>query len=71
MTVSGIFIRKGVNNMKEIAQYADYLFYLSLVGIVLAAYGAFAGGDLWLAPTQWLEVSMVIILYALYLKNSK
>lgn len=57
--------------MKELAKYADWLFYLSLVGIVLAAYGAFAASDLWLAPTQWLEVSMVIILYALYLKHGE
>jgi hypothetical protein len=57
--------------MKEVAKYADWLFYLSIVGVILAAYGAFAASDLWLAPTQWLEVSMVIILYALYLKHAE
>lgn len=57
--------------MKDFAKYADWLFYLSFVGIIMAAYGAFAGSDLWLAPTQWLEVSILIVLYALYLKHAK
>lgn len=57
--------------MKEIAKYADYLFYASFVGIILAIYGAFSGSDLWLASTQWLEVSMAVVLYALYLKHSE
>jgi hypothetical protein len=57
--------------MKEMAKYADYLFYLSFVSVIFAAYGAFSGSDLWLASTQWLAVTMVIILYALYLKSSK
>lgn len=57
--------------MKEIANYADYLFYLSLAGIVLAAYGAFAGSDVWLAPTQWIMVSVGLVVYALYLKHEQ
>lgn len=57
--------------MKELAKYADYLVYLSLVGLVLAIYGAFWGNDLWLAPTQWMLVSGVVVVYAVYLKNSK
>lgn len=57
--------------MKDLAKYADWLFYASFVPVVLAAYGAFAGSDLWLAPTQWLEVTMVIVLYALYLKHAE
>lgn len=57
--------------MKELAKYADYVFYLSAVGLILAAYGAFAGSDLWLAPTQWLEVSIVVVVYALYLKHGE
>lgn len=55
--------------MKELAKYADYVFYASFVGIILAAYGAFAGTDLWLAPTQWLIVSAATVVYALYLKH--
>jgi hypothetical protein len=57
--------------MKEFAKYADWVFYASFVGIILAAYGAFAGRDLWLAPTQWLEISMIFVLYALYLRHAK
>ena len=59
--------------MKDLAKYADYLFYVSLVGIILAAYGAFAGAeaDIWLAPTQWLVVSAVTVVYASYLKQIK
>lgn len=57
--------------MKEIAKYADWVFYLSFVGVLFAAYGAFAGSDLWLAPTQWLEVALVLVVYALYLKHAE
>jgi hypothetical protein len=57
--------------MKELAKYADWLLYLSLFGLVIAIYGAFWGNDLWLAPTQWMLVSGVIVTYAIYLKLSK
>jgi hypothetical protein len=56
--------------MKAFAKFADILFYVSLIGLVLAAYGAFSGTDLWLAPTQWVEVSMAVVIYALYLKHT-
>lgn len=57
--------------MKDFAKYGDVIFYFSFIPVVLATYGAFAASDLWLAPTQWLEVAMLIVLYALYLKHSK
>ena len=57
--------------MNTLSKYADYLVYLSLVGLVVAAYGAFWGNDLWLAPTQWMLVSGVIVTYAVYLKLSE
>lgn len=59
--------------MKEIAKYSDWLFYASLVGIIFAIYGAFAGdtNDLWLAPTQWVVVSAGMVIYAIYLKISE
>jgi hypothetical protein len=57
--------------MKEFSRYGDWVFYASALPLVLAAYGAFAGTDLWLAPTQWLEVAILVVLYALYLKQSK
>ena len=57
--------------MKELAKYADYLFILSFLGIVLAAYGAFIGSDLWLGSTQWLLVSVALVVYALYVKTGR
>jgi len=57
--------------MKELAKYADYLFALSFVGLLLAAYGAFAGSDIWLASSQWALVSVGAVVYATYLKVSK
>ncbi len=57
--------------MKEIAKYADYLVYLSLLGLILAAYGAFWGNDIWLAPTQWMLVSAGMVVYAIYLRLNK
>ncbi len=57
--------------MKELAKYADYLFVLSFLGLVLAAYGAFTGSDLWLASTQWLIISIGMVVYALYIKTAR
>jgi hypothetical protein len=56
--------------MKDFSKYSDWLVYLSLVGLVVAAYGAVWGNDLWLAPTQWMLVSGVVVTYAIYLKLS-
>lgn len=56
--------------MKEFNKYADWLFYASVVGLILAAYGAFSGSDLWLAPTQWILVSAAMVVYATHLKIS-
>jgi len=57
--------------MKELGNYADYIFYLSLVGVVLAVYSALTNSDLWLAPTQWVLVSVGMVVYAGYLKTMK
>ncbi|MDO8507468.1 MAG: hypothetical protein Q7S53_02775 [bacterium] len=57
--------------MKELAKYADYLFVLSFAGLVLAAYGAFTGSDIWLASSQWTTVSIGMVLYALYMKTGR
>ena len=57
--------------MKEVAKYSDWIFYASFLPVVFAAYSAFSGSDLWLASTQWLEVTMVLVLYALYLKHAE
>jgi hypothetical protein len=63
--------RKGGGEMKELSKYSIYLVYLSLVGIVLTIYGAFWGNDIWLAPTQWILISGVLVTYAIYLKINK
>jgi len=55
--------------MKEFKRFSNWLFYISLFCLVLAAYGAFAGSDLWLAPTQWLLVATAFVVYAIYLKQ--
>lgn len=44
------------------------LFLLSLVPLGLAAYGAFAANDIWLASTQWLLVALVLGVYSVYTK---
>jgi len=54
--------------MKELARYADYLFVLSFLPLMLAAYGVFTGSDIWLASTQWALVDIGMICYALYIK---
>lgn len=58
-----------IDLLKEISKYANWLFYTSFVGLIFAAYGAFAGYDIWLAPTQWMVVSLTVVAYALYLKH--
>jgi hypothetical protein len=57
--------------MKDFAKYADWVFYGASIPVIFAIYGAFAASDLWLAPTQWLEVSILIVLYSIFLKVSK
>lgn len=57
--------------MKQLANYADYIFYLSFAGIVLAAYSAYSGSDIWLASSQWALVSIGMVVYALYMKTVK
>lgn len=57
--------------MKELAKYADYLFVLSFLALVLAAYGAFTGSDIWLASSQWATVAIGMVVYALYVKTGR
>lgn len=42
---------------------------LSKVAVLLAVYGAFTKNDLWLAPTQWLLVAIILMVYAIYTKG--
>ena len=41
----------------------------SVISVVLSAIG-FAGGDIWLASTQWLLVAAVLALFGIYIKMS-
>lgn len=45
---------------------ANLLFNLSVVCVVLALVGSF-GADLWLASTQWILVSLVLVSWAIYI----
>jgi len=45
---------------------AKMLFYASIVCVVLAFIGS-VGVDLWLASTQWVLVSVLLALWAVYL----
>jgi len=56
--------------MKQFSQYADYLFYLSIVALILAAV-SYLWQDIWLASTQWMVVSVVFAVYAIYLQLAK
>ena len=40
---------------------------VALIGVVLSGFG-YLGLDIWLASTQWLLVSAVLVLFAIYLK---
>lgn len=42
------------------------LIITSKMALVLAAYGALTQIDIWLAPTQWLLVAVILGVYALY-----
>lgn len=55
--------------MKEtLKMLADVLMVLSVFGVVLAAWGAFVS-DIWLAPTQWMLVAILLASYSIYLKH--
>lgn len=49
---------------------ADFLVILSVGAIVMAGIGS-VGSDVWLASTQWLLVSTILMLYAIYIHLKK
>jgi len=49
-------------------KYSQYLIGLSVIAGILAIVGAF-GNDIWLASTQWMEVSILLAIYAIYSKS--
>lgn len=42
------------------------LLIASKLAVVLAAFGAFTKTDIWLAPTQWLLVAILLAVWAVY-----
>jgi len=55
--------------MKELKKFSQVLLYIGIMTAVFATYGAFWGNDLWLAPTQWLLLTTVLLLFSLHLKT--
>lgn len=43
----------------------------SKAALILAAWGAFSQRDIWLAPTQWLLVAILLGVYAIYHRGPK
>lgn len=52
---------------KTAQEISKYMIWGSFVSIVFSAVG-WLGPDVWLASTQWLLVSAVLALFAIYLK---
>ena len=52
---------------KSKAMFSKWFFYLSVVAVLLSGAG-WLGADIWLASTQWLLVSAVLVLFGIYLK---
>lgn len=42
---------------------------LSAIAAVFAGWGAFMQKDIWLAPTQWMLVAILLAVYGIYLKD--
>lgn len=42
------------------------LVIFSKLALLLAVYGAVSQNDIWLAPTQWMLVAILLVVYALY-----
>ena len=54
---------------KEQMKKLSMLFMVgSKVTTLLAVYGAFTKTDIWLAPTQWLLVGILLAVWAVYAK---
>ena len=53
--------------MGDFGFLSKILIVFSVICIILAALGAFAG-DIWLASTQWLLVAVVLAAFGVYVK---
>jgi hypothetical protein len=54
-------------NKGKKANLSKYLMWGAFLAVVLAA-EAWIGPDIWLAATQWLLVSLVLVAFAIYLR---
>jgi len=55
--------------INQLRPYAPLLILLSFVAVVLAAWGAYNGGDIWLNSMTWLIVASTLGVWAVYLKK--
>ena len=56
--------------MKEEAKKMSEIFVvLSAFAAVFAGWGALMQKDIWLAPTQWMLVAILLAVYSIYLKK--
>lgn len=53
---------------QSLKQVAQVLVGLSGVATILAIIGASTQTDIWLAPTQWLEVAILLAAFGIYLR---
>ena len=52
---------------KKKANLSKYLAWGAVLAVLLAAEG-WVGPDIWLASTQWLLVTLVLVAFSIYLK---
>ncbi len=54
--------------MSEMKKMSLPFIIASKLSTLLAVYGAFTKNDLWLAPTQWLLIAILLAVWAVYAK---
>lgn len=59
----------GFAGKKNKENLSKYLLYGAIVAVLMAIVG-WMGRDIWLASTQWLLISAVLVLFGIYLKMS-
>lgn len=57
-----------MTEVKEMKKLSFPSFLLSKAAVLLAVYGAATGNDIWLAPTQWMLVAILLGVWAIYTK---
>ena len=54
--------------MEKMKKMSMPMVVLSKLALLVAIYGALSQSDLWLAPTQWMLVAILLAVYAVYAK---